>query len=70
MSLLNKQGRSEKLVTKLREKHFRASKRARVSANESSKANLRAKHAFFNTVIATMQNYEISAKKSQYSLSL
>ena len=63
MSLLNKQGHSEELVTRLREKNFRASKRARVSANESSKANLRAKNAFFNTVNATMQNYEISAKK-------
>ena len=34
-----------------------------MSANESTKANLRAKNAFFNTVNATMQNYEISAKK-------
>ena len=63
VSLLNKQGHSEELVTRLREKKCRASKRARVSANESSKANLRAKNAFFNTVNATMQNYEISAKK-------
>ena len=54
---------SEELVTRLREKRCRASKRARLSANESSKANLRAKNVFFNTVNATMQNYEISAKK-------
>ena len=34
------------------------------SSNESTKANLRAKNAFFNTVNSTMQNYEISAKKN------
>ena len=40
-----------------------ASKNARAASNESTKANLRAKNAFFNTVNATMSNYEISAKK-------
>ena len=63
MSLLNKNSPSEELVTRLREKKCKASKRARLSANESTKANLRAKNAFFNTVNVTIQNYEISAKK-------
>ena len=63
-SVLNKQGVSEELVTRLKDKQNRASRRARSSSNESTKANLRAKNAFFNTVNATMSNYEISAKKS------
>ena len=63
MSMLFKQGVSEEIVTRLREKKNRASKKARASANSSTKANLRAKNAFFNTVNATMQNYEITAKK-------
>ena len=62
-SVINKHGVSEDIVTRLKDKKNRASKRARCSANESSKANLRAKNAFFNTVNATMSNYEISAKK-------
>ena len=61
--MLGKQGVSEEIVTRLREKKNRASKKARASANSSTKANLRAKNAFFNTVNATMQNYEITAKK-------
>ena len=63
MSVISKQGFSEELVTRLREKKSRASRKARSSANASTKANLRAKNAFFNTVNATMQNYEITAKK-------
>ena len=62
-SVLNKHGVSDELVTRLRNKKNRASKLARSSSNESTKANLRAKNAFFNTVNATMSNYEISAKK-------
>ena len=64
MSVLGKQGVSEEIVT--REKKNRASKKARASANSSTKANLRAKNAFFNTVNATMQNYEITAKKKSF----
>ena len=64
LSILSNQGFSEELVTRLREKKSRASRKARASANASTKANLRAKNAFFNTVNATMQNYEISVKKS------
>ena len=63
MSVLGKQGVSEEIVTRLREKKNRASKKARALANSSTNANLRAKNAFFNTVNATMQNYEITAKK-------
>ena len=63
MSLLNKHGHSEELVTRLRSKKCCASKRAKQSSNESTKANLRAKNSLFNTVNATLQNYEISAKK-------
>ena len=62
-SVMNKHGVSEELVTRLTDKKNCASKRARSSSNESTKANLRAKNAFFNTVNATMSNYEISAKK-------
>ena len=61
---MNKHGVSEELVTRLTDKKNHASKRARSSYNESTKANLRANNAFFNTVNATMSNYEISAKKS------
>ena len=60
---MNKHGVSDELVTRLRDKKNRASKRAKSSSNESTKANLRAKNAFFNTVNATMTNYEISAEK-------
>jgi hypothetical protein len=63
MSVLGKQGVSEEIETRLREKKNRASKKARASANSSTKANLRAKNAFFNTVNATMKNYDINAKK-------
>ena len=63
LSVLGKQGVSEEIVTRLQGKKNQSSKKARASANASTKANLRAKNAFFNTVNATMQNYEISAKK-------
>ena len=62
LSVVGKHGYCKELVTRLRDKKSRAHKRSRISANESSKANLRAKNAYFNTVNATMQNYEISAK--------
>ena len=63
LSVIGKHDYCEELVTRLRDKKNRAHKRARISSNESTKANLRAKNAFFNTVNATMQNYEIPAKK-------
>ena len=63
-SAINRHNVSEQLVTRLYDKKSCASKNARAASNESTKANLRAKNAFFNTVNATMSNYEISAKKS------
>jgi hypothetical protein len=62
-SAINRHGVSEELVTRLKDKKNHVSKLARSASNESTKANLRAKNAFFNTVNATMTNYEISAKK-------
>ena len=47
----------------LKDKKNCALKCARSSSNESTEANLRAKNAFFNTVIATMSHNEISSKK-------
>ena len=63
MVTLNKHNRSEELVTRLRNKKDHAFLKAKRSSNESTKANLRAKNAFFNSVNSTMQNYDISAKK-------
>ena len=62
-SAINRHNVSEELVTRLNDKKNCASKNARAASNESTKANLRAKNAFFNTVNARMSNYEISAKK-------
>ena len=53
----------QEIVTRLKDKREKAGIKSRSSNIESKKANLRAKNAFFNTVNATMQNYEISAKK-------
>ena len=63
LSVVGKHGYCEELVIRLRDKKSRAHKRSCFSANESSKANLRAKNAYFNTVNKKTQNYEISAKK-------
>ena len=54
MFVLHKHGRSEELVTRLRSKKDHAFFRAKHSSNESTKANLRAKNAFFNSVNSTM----------------
>ena len=51
------------LVTRLKEKAVKAHEAYRNSANESTKANRRAKLAFYNTVNQTMHNSQISAKK-------
>ena len=58
-----KNGYCKELVTRLKDKKNRAHKRAKILSNESTKSNLRATNYFFNTVNATMQNYEISVKK-------
>ena len=54
---------SPEVVTRLRNKKVNAFKKSRDAANESTKANRRAKMAFFNSVNSVMHNYEISAKK-------
>ena len=51
------------MVTRLKDKKNHASKLARSASNESTKQIWEKKKAFFNTVNATMTNYEISAKK-------
>ena len=47
LSVLNKYGATEELVTRLKGKKERAWKHAQASFNESCKANLRARNAFF-----------------------
>ena len=51
------------LVTRLKAKADKAHEVYRTSSNESTKANRRAKLAFYNTVNQTMHNSQISAKK-------
>ena len=60
---LNNPTVTQENVTRLKAKRDKADTKSKSSNIESKKANLRAKNAFFNTVNATMQNYEISAKK-------
>ena len=54
---------TEETLTKLYNKKNKAHKNFKTSSKESSKANLRVKNAFFNSVNSTMCNNEISAKK-------
>ena len=54
---------SPELVTRLSDKKQTSYKRYRSAANESCKGNRRAKLAFYNSVNATMQSANISAKK-------
>ena len=54
---------SPELVTRLSDKKQSSYKRYRSAANESCKGNRRAKLAFYNSVNATMQSSNISAKK-------
>ena len=51
------------IITKYLKKKNKALEKARVSANESTKANRRVKLAFYNTVNTTMNNPSISPKK-------
>ena len=60
---LNNPDCPQETVTRLKAKREKAEIKSKSSNTESKKANLRAKNAFFNTVNATMQNHEISAKK-------
>ena len=54
---------SPELVTRLSDKKQSSYKSYRSAANESCKGNRRAKLAFYNSVNATMQSSNISAKK-------
>ena len=54
---------SPELVTRLSDKKQSSYKSYRSAANESCKGNRRAKLAFYNSVNATMQSANISAKK-------
>ena len=56
---LNNPDCPQETVTRLNAKREKAEIKSKSSNTESKKANLRAKNAFFNTVNATMQNYEI-----------
>ena len=51
------------VVTKYLAKKNKAFSKSRLAANESTKANRRAKFSFYNNVNSTMNNYNISAKK-------
>ena len=51
------------LVTRLLNKRDKAHNKARDSANESNKANRRAKQNFYNSVNNTLRNRDLSAKK-------
>ena len=57
------QSHPPELITRLTDKKQKSYKSYRSAANESCKANRRAKLAFFNSVNSTMHNGSISAKK-------
>ena len=61
-NLLRQQACPE-ILTKHLNKRNKAFKRARIAANESTKANRRVKLAFYDSVNSTMRNSSISAKK-------
>ena len=60
---LNDINTTEETLTQLHNKKNKAHKNFKTASKESSKANLRVKNAFFNSVNSTMCNNEISAKK-------
>ena len=61
--LLNSNNPKPELITRFLSKRDNAQKKSRHSANESSKANVRAKAAYNNSVNSLMSNPSISAKK-------
>ena len=63
LNYISKSNTSQDIVTRLNEKRNNALKKSKIASNESTKANRRAKESFFNTISATMHNYNISAKK-------
>ena len=62
-NVLNQDNPRPEIVTRLLNKKKKACTKAREAANESCKANRRAKAAFTNTVNNTLRNPSISAKK-------
>ena len=63
ISALSQPNLSPDILTRLGNKKDKACKKSRDSANQSTKANRRAKLDFYNSVNSTMHNYSISAKK-------
>ena len=51
------------LITRLKTKKEKAFAKCKSASNESTKANRRAKQAFFHSVNSTMHNSNVSAKK-------
>ena len=62
-TLISQPNTSTEILTKCANKKNKAFSKARIAANESTKANRRVKFAFYNTVNATMNNSSISPKK-------
>ena len=62
-NILKQPNAAPKLVTRLLNKRNKAHNKSREAANDSSKANRRAKTAFHDTVNNTLRNPSISAKK-------
>ena len=60
---LNEQNSSPELVTRLLNRKNKAFAKARQAANDSSRANRRAKAAFANTINDTLKNPLLSAKR-------
>ena len=62
-NLLKQPNPAPEIVTRLLNKKDKAHDKSRVAANDSAKANRRAKSAFNNTVNNTLRNPSLSAKK-------
>ena len=60
---LNETNSSPELVTRLLHKKTKAHQKSREAANDSNKANRRAKSSFYNTMNDTLRNSNLSAKK-------
>ena len=66
-NILNTTSPNQEMVTRLLNKKNSALKKSRNSANESCKANRRAKVAYSNSVNSVLTNPSISAKRSLQS---
>ena len=62
-SAVGKGNLSPEIVTRMLHKLDKAENKSKTASKESTKANRRAKQAFFNTVSSTMHNRNIPAKK-------